>query len=90
MEGCGDRPPNVFVMIAMALGAWVLVYIAAASVWSWHTGHPETMTESEYHQQVGTLDARREARLPARKRAKVSRGHHHRTSLATRVFRGTI
>jgi hypothetical protein len=90
MEGGGDRPPNVFVMIAMALGVWVLVYITAASVWSWHTRHPETVTESEHHQQVGALDARKEAGFPARKRAKVGRRRQQRTSLAARVFRPTI
>jgi len=90
MEVGGDRPPNVFAIIAMALGVWVLVYIAAANIWSWHTPHPEIMTESEHHQQVAALDAKEDARLPARKRAKVGKRRQHRTSLAARVFRPTI
>ena len=90
MEVGGDRPPNVFAIIAMALGVWVLVYTAAANVWSWHTPRPETMTESEHHQQVAALDAKEDARLPARKRAKVGKRRQHRTSLAARVFRPTI
>jgi hypothetical protein len=51
---------------------------------------PETVTESEHHQQVGALDARKEAGLPARKRAKVGRRRQRRTSLAAQVFRPTI
>jgi len=90
MEGAGNRPPNVLLMIAMALGIWALVYVAAASVWSWHTQRPESITESEHHQQVGALDATEEAKLPRRRRAKVGRRRHYRTSLASRVFRPTI
>jgi hypothetical protein len=43
MERAGNPPPNVLFMLSMALGAWILVYVAVASVWSWHTDRSETV-----------------------------------------------
>ena len=90
MERAGNPSPNVLLMLGMALGVWALVYVAAASVWSWRTDRSQTVTESEHHQQVAAIPDKREARLPTRKHAKVNRRRSHGTSLAARVFRSTI
>jgi hypothetical protein len=34
MERAGNPTPNVLLLLSMAFGAWGLVYVAAASVWS--------------------------------------------------------
>jgi len=49
MKRAGNPTPNVLLMLSMtlgvwalgvwALGVWALVYVAAASVWSWRTDH---------------------------------------------------
>ena len=52
MERAGNPTPNVLLMLSMALGAWGLVYVAAASVWSWRTDRSEIVTEGKHHQQV--------------------------------------
>jgi len=43
MDRAGNPPPNVLLMVAMALTAWGLVYMAATSVWSWHTQLSKTI-----------------------------------------------
>ena len=89
MDRARNPPPNVLLMVAMALAAWGLVYMAATSVWSWHTRLSRTIIESEHHPQVAIIADRPEAR-PTRRRAKISRRRPRRTSLAARVFRPTI
>ena len=93
MERAGNPTPNVLLMLSMALGAWVLVYVAAASVWSWRTDRSEIVTESKHHQQVAAASAvadKGEPKVSTRRRAKVNRRRPHGTSLAARVFRSTI
>ena len=90
MQRAGNPPPNVLLMLCMALGVWVLVFVAAAGVWSWHADRTETVIESEHHQQVAAVADKGEAKLPIRRRAKVNRRRPHGTSLAARVFRSTI
>jgi len=92
MERAGNPTPNVLLMLSMALGAWVLVYVAAASVWSWRTDHSEIVTESKHHQQVAAIAVadKGEPKVSTRRRAKVNRRRPHGTSLAARVFRSTI
>ena len=89
MERAGNSPPNVLLMLGIALGVWVLVFVAAAGVWSWHD-RSETVTEGQHHQQVAAVAGKGEAKLTIRKRAKVNRRRPHGTSLAARVFRSTI
>ena len=91
MKREGNPTPNVLLLLSMALGVWALMYVAAASVWSWRTDHFEIVTESKHHQQVAAAIAdRNEARMPARRRARVNRRRPRGTSLAARVFRSTI
>jgi hypothetical protein len=90
MERAGNPTPNVLLMLSMALGVWVLVYVAAASVWSWRTNRSEIVTESKHHQQVAAVSDKGGAKLSTRRRAKVSRRRPHGNSLAARVFRSTI
>jgi hypothetical protein len=91
MERAGNPTPNVLLMLSMALGAWVLVYAAAASVWSWRTDRSEIVTEGKHHQQVATAAAdKSESRMSARRRARANRRRPRGTSLASRVFRSTI
>jgi hypothetical protein len=90
VERAGNPSPNVLLMLSMALGVWVLVYVAAANVWSWRTDRSETVTESEHHQHLAAIPDKREIRLRTRKHAKVNRRRSHGTSLAARVFRSTI
>ena len=95
MERAGNPTPNVLLMLSMALGAWVLVYVAAASVWSWRTDPSEIVTEGKHYQQVAAAGVavvadRGEPKVSTRRRAKVNRRRPHGTSLAARVFRSTI
>jgi hypothetical protein len=90
MERAGNPTPNVLLMLSMALGVWVLVYVAAASVWTWRTDRSKIVTESKHHQQVAAVADKGEAKLSTRRRAKVNRRRPHATSLAARVFRSTI
>jgi hypothetical protein len=94
MERAGNPTPNVLLMLGMALGAWALVCVAAASVWSWRTDRSEIVTESKHHQQVAAAVTpvvdKGEPKLSTRRRAKVNRRRLHGTSLAARVFRSTI
>jgi len=89
MDRAGNPPPNVLLMVAMALAAWGLLYMAATSVWSWHTQLSKTIIESKYSPQVATFADKPEAKS-IRRHAKVSRRRRlRRTSLAARVFRPT-
>jgi hypothetical protein len=95
MERAGNPTPNVLLMLSMALGAWVLVYVAAASVWSWRTDRSEIVTESKHHQQVAAAAVTAvadigEPKHSTRRRARVNRRRPHGTPLAARVFRSTI
>lgn len=90
MERAGNPIPNVLLMLSIALGVWVLVYVAAASVWSWQKGRSEIVTESKHHQQVAVVADKAETKLPTRRRAKVNRRRPRATSLAAQVFRSTI
>jgi hypothetical protein len=85
MDRARNPPPNVLLMVAMALAAWGLVYMAATSVWSWHTQLSKTIIESEYSPQVATFADKK----PVRRHAKVSRRRSRRASLAARVIRPT-
>jgi ABC-type lipoprotein release transport system permease subunit len=90
MERAGNPIPNVLLMLSIALGVWVLVYVAAASVWSWQKDRSEIVTESKHHQQVAVVAHKAEAKLQTRRRAKVNHRRPRATSLAARVFRSTI
>jgi len=72
MDRAGNPPPNVLLMLAMALAAWGLVYMAATSVWSWHTELSNTTIESVHSPQIATIADKPKAK-PMRKRAKVNR-----------------
>jgi len=89
MDRAGNPPPNVLLMLAMALAAWGLVYMAATSVWSWHTELSNTTIESVHSPQIATIAEKPEAK-PMRKRAKVNRRRPRRTSLTARVLRPAI
>jgi hypothetical protein len=88
MDRAGNPTPNVLLMVAMALAAWGLLYMAATSVWSWHTQLSKTIIESKYSPQVATFADKPEAKS-IRRHAKVSRRRLRRTSLAAPVFRPT-
>jgi hypothetical protein len=90
MERAGNPTPNVLLMLSIALGVWVLVYVVAASVWSWQKDRSEIVTESKHHQQVAAVADEGEPKLSNRRRAKVNRRRSHGPSLAARVFRSTI
>jgi len=90
MERAGNPTPNVLLMLSIALAVWVLVYVAATSVWSLRKGRSEIVTESKHYQQVAAIADRVETKLPTRRRTKVNRRRPQGTSLVARVFRSTI
>src|SRR5215813_10418764 len=73
MERAGNPTPNVLLMLSIALVVWVLVYVAATSVWSWQKDRSEIVTESKHRQQVAAVAGRVEAKPPTRRRTKVNR-----------------
>jgi hypothetical protein len=100
MERAGDStepPPNVLLIVGMAAGLWALIYVAAASIWSWQMSpsgmapqrESDIATQREHVLQLANTE-QTSIRLPVRQR---KGGNHTRrggTSLAARVFRSTI
>jgi hypothetical protein len=78
--------PNVLLIIAMAAGAWGLVYLGAASVWPRQVNNPDK-SEGEHVPQLASLaDQSQQEYLPTRSRAESTRRRRPGQSLAARVF----
>jgi hypothetical protein len=89
-EDSTEPPPNVLLIVAMAAGIWVLMFLGAASVWSWQARPSDIGIETEYVPQFASIIDRSSAKLATRIGAKSNRKKHSRTSLATRLFRPTV
>jgi hypothetical protein len=89
-NGYESAPPNVLLMLAMAVGMWGLIYLGIASVWSREPDRPGVSIEREYVPQVATLDEQL-PRLRSSSPASMRAMHNKRSSqtFAQRILRAS-